>query len=201
MEAPRLEVQRPADPHLAIGGWGAKGPLFSSAHPTEAHLGIPLQLGFVLCKNEPASSSVICRMSSSLVACLRSICSSEPFSGPTGRGLLQRYSTACAARGEVSRGSPPASLSLISCRQRSLQLQRSWRAQPAMLDGRVLFEQFLDRLVGLLVEQRHGAAPLALVEGRPSRRKRETSPRRRWCASTRGGGRSRWARVLRRRAA
>src|SRR5215216_2444441 len=36
-----------------------------------------------------------------------------------------------------------------------------------MLDGRVLFEQFLDTLVGLLVEQRHGAAPLAVVEGRP----------------------------------
>jgi hypothetical protein len=48
MEAPRLDVQRPADPHLAIGAWGAKGPPFTSAHPTEAHLGIRLQLVFVL---------------------------------------------------------------------------------------------------------------------------------------------------------
>jgi hypothetical protein len=53
-------------------------------------------------KNEPASSSVICRMSSSL-ACLRSICSSEPFSGPTGRGLLQRYSSLCRGRLDYGR--------------------------------------------------------------------------------------------------
>jgi hypothetical protein len=44
-----------------------------------------------------------------------------------------------------------------------------------MLDGRVLFEQFLDTLVGLLAEQRHGAAPLAVVESRPSPRKRVTT--------------------------
>src|SRR5215211_1874849 len=47
----------------------------------------------------------------------------------------------------------------------SLQLQRSWRAQPAMFDGRVLFEQLLDALVRLLPEQRSRAARPAVVEG------------------------------------
>ncbi|MBA2692792.1 MAG: hypothetical protein H0U65_09905, partial [Rubrobacter sp.] len=43
-----------------------------------------------------------------------------------------------------------------------MQLQR---AQPAMLDGRVLFDQLLKSLVGLRSEQRPGAARLAVVEG------------------------------------
>jgi hypothetical protein len=34
-----------------------------------------------------------------------------------------------------------------------------------MLNGRVLFEQLLEELVRLLPEQRHGATPLAVVEG------------------------------------
>src|SRR5687767_12572966 len=48
VEAPRLEVERPADPHLAVGTWGAQGLLFPSAHPAIAHLGVGLQLGLVL---------------------------------------------------------------------------------------------------------------------------------------------------------
>jgi hypothetical protein len=66
-------------------------------------------------------------------------------------------------------------VSVLSVDLRKEELATPARAQPAMLDGRVLFEQFLNTLVGLLVEQRHGAAPLAVVEGRPSRRKRETT--------------------------
>src|SRR5918994_4280383 len=48
VEAPRLEVERPADPHLAVGTRGAQGLLFPSAHPAKAHLGVGLQLGLVL---------------------------------------------------------------------------------------------------------------------------------------------------------
>ena len=47
----------------------------------------------------------------------------------------------------------------------SEQLAAPARAQPAMFDGRVLFEQLLDALVGLLPEQRSRAARPAVVEG------------------------------------
>jgi hypothetical protein len=164
MDAPRLDVQRPADPHLAIDVWGAKGSLFTSAHPTEAHLGIRLQLGFVLEKRAGLLRHLQDVFEPRVLALDLLL---GAFLGPDGARPppavlkpVQRAAKCLAARLQ-------ASLSLISCRQRSLQLQRSWLAQPAMLDGRVLFEQFLDSLVGLLVEQRHGTAPLAVVEGRP----------------------------------
>src|SRR5687767_6823306 len=48
MEAPRLEVERPANPYLAVGPRSAQGPLSTPAHPAEAHLGVGLQLGLVL---------------------------------------------------------------------------------------------------------------------------------------------------------
>jgi hypothetical protein len=50
----------------------------------------------------------------------------------------------------------------------SLQLQRSWRAQPAVLGGRLPFDQTLDPFVCRLLEQRFRAAPLAVIEGRSS---------------------------------
>src|SRR5215210_8431579 len=73
-------------------------------------------------KNDPASCSVICRTSESL-ALFSSICSSESFSGGTGRGLRQRYSSPCSVRRTVSRLTE-TTLSLRSCRVSSLQLQR-----------------------------------------------------------------------------
>jgi hypothetical protein len=47
----------------------------------------------------------------------------------------------------------------------SLQLQRSWRAQPAVVGGRILFDQTLEALVRLLSEQRFRASSPAVVEG------------------------------------
>jgi hypothetical protein len=49
---------------------------------------------------------------------------------------------------------------------KSLQLQRSWRTQPPLLDGRLLLEQALDPLVGRLIDQRFRASPPAVEEGR-----------------------------------
>src|SRR5215212_574998 len=77
-------------------------------------------------KNEPASS-VICRTSESLVR-FCSTCSSESFSGGTGRGLLQRKPRRCSARRTLSRLTV-AARSLRNCRAISLQLQRE-RSHP-----------------------------------------------------------------------
>jgi hypothetical protein len=130
-------------------------------------------------KKEPACS-VIGRTSSSLTR-FCSTCSSESFSGGTGRGLLQRKPRRCSARRTVSRLTA-AARSLRSCRAMSLQLQRSWRAQPAMLGGRVLNHQALERR-SLASSLSKGSGPLALrgrrgphaPPGRSGRR-----PRRRW---------------------
>src|SRR5215216_638006 len=127
VQTPRGEVESPADPHLAVGPRGAKRLLFPSAHPAEAHLGVGLQLGLVL-EKVPASSRVIRRTSSSL-ARLCSICSSESLSGPTGRGLLQRKPSRWSARRTVSRLTRRAARSPNSWRAMSLQLQRE-RSQP-----------------------------------------------------------------------
>src|SRR5918994_1122451 len=108
VEAPRLEVERPADPHLAVGTRGAQGLLFPSAPPAEAQAvqraahGLPAQ-------------------------------AEEPFPFPE--------------------------------KLHSEQLAAPARAQPAMFDGTVLFEQLLDALVRLLPEQRSRAARPAVVEG------------------------------------
>src|SRR5918993_1290382 len=79
-------------------------------------------------KKEAASSSVICKTSWSL-ARFCSTCSSELFSGGTGRGLLQRKPRRCSARRKVSRLTRRALRSLRSWRAMSLQLQRE-RSQP-----------------------------------------------------------------------
>src|SRR5215218_4654934 len=161
MEAPRLEAQRPADPHLAIGAWGAKGPLFTSAHPTEAHLGIRLQLGFVLEKRAGLLRHLQDVFEPGVLALDLLL---GAFLGPDGArpppAVLQPVQR--AAKCLAARGGEP-----LSHKLQAEELATPARAQPAMLDGRVLFEQFLDMLVGLLAEQRHGAAPLAVVEGRP----------------------------------
>ena len=127
METPRVKVECSANPHLAVG---------------------PRSLGSVLClpfriqqkptlglvsslvsswKKDPASCSVICRTSSSRL-CFSLICSSESFSGGTGRGLLQRKLRRWSVRRTVSRLTS-ASRSLRSCRATSLQLQRE-RSHP-----------------------------------------------------------------------
>src|SRR5919202_432078 len=48
VQAPRLEVQRPRNPRLAVGPRSAEVLLFTFSHPAEAHLGVGLQLGLVL---------------------------------------------------------------------------------------------------------------------------------------------------------
>ena len=126
VESPRGEVERPADPHLAVSPRSAEVLLFSFTHPAQAHFGVGLQLGYTSWKKEPASS-VICRTSKSL-ARFSLICSSESFSGGTGRGLLQRKPSLCSARRSVSRLTRVAR-SLKSWRASSLQLQRE-RNQP-----------------------------------------------------------------------
>lgn len=127
VEASRLEVERPGNPHLAVGAGGREGSLSPFSHPAKAHLGIRLQLGYTSWKKGAASSSVIFQTSPSLSR-LSSICSGESLSGPTGRGLHQRYSRRWSARRTLSRLAE-ASLSLISCKEMSLQLQRE-RSQP-----------------------------------------------------------------------
>src|SRR5919107_4632008 len=166
VQTPCVEVQSPADPHFAVGPRGAKRLLFPCAHPAEAHLGVGLQLGLVL-EKEHASSRVIRRMSSSL-AHFCSMCSSESLSGPTGRGLLQRKPSRWSARRTVCRLTRLAARSPNSWRAMSLQLQRSWRAQPAVVGGRILLDRMLEALVRSFSEQRLRASPLAVVEGHPS---------------------------------
>src|SRR5215211_4824343 len=149
-------------------------------------------------KNDPASS-VICKTSSSL-ACFSMICSSEPFSGGTGRGLLQRKPKRCSARRSVSRLTSAAARSLRSWRARISQLQRE-RSQPCSV-GESSSSSFSRR--SLAFSSSNGLGP-RLPRGR---RRRRGPPggsgrqrRRRWCASRRGCERSRWARARRRRAA
>src|SRR5215211_3331181 len=48
MEAPRLEVERPADPHHAVRLQGPQRPLLALAHPAEADLGVGLESGLLL---------------------------------------------------------------------------------------------------------------------------------------------------------
>src|SRR5215218_5394155 len=136
-------------------------------------------------KKVPASSRVIRRTSSSL-ARLCSICSSESLSGPTGRGLLQRKPSRWSARRTVSRLTKRAARSPNSWRAMSLQLQRSWRAQPAVVGGRILFDQMLDALVRSFSQQRLRASPLPVIEGHPPQQS-DRGPRRRWCLRTEEG--------------
>src|SRR4029450_1102837 len=68
VQAPRLEVEPPANPHFEVGALGPRGAqrlLFPSAHPAKAPLGVGLPSLVSSWKNAPASS-VICRTSSSL---------------------------------------------------------------------------------------------------------------------------------------
>src|SRR5215211_5016982 len=162
VQTPRLEVERPADPYLAVGSRSAKGLLLSFAHPVEAHFGVGLEFGLLL--EEGAGLLCAIESTSSSLAFFCSICSSEFLSGGTGRGLLQRKPRRWSARRSVSRLAAVAR-SLSSCRASSLQLQRSWRAQPSVGGGRVLFEQTLEALVRLLSEQRFRASSPAVVEG------------------------------------
>src|SRR5215210_829593 len=171
MEAPRLEVERPANPCLAVGPRSAQGPLPPPAHPAEAHLGVGLQLGLVL-EKEPASS-VICRTSSSL-ACFSMICSAEPFSGGTGCGLLQRKPRRWSVRRSVSRLTSAAARSLKSWRAMSLQLQRE-RSQPCSV-GESSSSSCSRR--SLAFSESNGLGPRlprSSKAARPSRRKRETT--------------------------
>ena len=133
-------------------------------------------------KKESASSRVIRRTSSSL-ARFCSMCSSESLSGPRGRGLLQRKPSRWSARRTVSRLTRRAARSPNSWRAMSLQLQRSWRAQPAVVGGRILLDQMLDALVRSFSEQRLRASPLAVVEGHPPQRS-DRRPPRGWCLRT-----------------
>jgi hypothetical protein len=55
--------------------------------------------------------------------------------------------------------------SLSNSKARSLQLQRSWRAQPLMRSGRSLSHQTLDALVDRLLERRCRASPSAVEKG------------------------------------
>src|SRR5215218_3345017 len=122
-------------------------------------------------KKEPASS-VICRTSSSL-ARFCSICSSESFSGATGRGLLQRKPRRWSARRSVSRLAE-ASRSLRSCKQMSLQLQRErsqpWEAGASSLRRRSTRSCASSESSGLGPRLRRSSKAV-----RPSRRKRPTT--------------------------
>src|SRR5215211_629800 len=77
-------------------------------------------------KNDPAFSTI--ERTSKSLARFRSLCSSEPFSGGRGRGLLQRKPRRWSARRTVSRLTRVAR-SLNSSTARSLQLQRD-RSHP-----------------------------------------------------------------------
>src|SRR5215211_6732460 len=150
-------------------------------------------------KNDPASS-VIRRTSSSL-ARFSSTCSSELFSGGTGRGgLLQRKPRRWSARRTVSRLTAEAARSLRSCRASSLQLQRE-RNQPCQVGessssrrSKRSFASLPSKGLGPRL-RRSSKAALCPPGGSGIR------ARTRWCASRTGRGRSRWESGRRRRAA
>src|SRR3712207_8142986 len=48
VEAPRGEVERPADPHLVVGARRSQRPLLTFAHPAETDFGVRLEPGLIL---------------------------------------------------------------------------------------------------------------------------------------------------------
>src|ERR687897_4847 len=162
VEAPRLEVERPADPHLAVGTRGAQGLLFPSAHPAKAHLGVGLQLGLVLEKRPRLLRHLqdILEPGVLLYDLLFGVFlrRDEARPPPAEAQAVQRAAHGLPAQAEEPFPFPE--------KLHSEQLAAPARAQPAMFDGRVLFEQLLDALVRLLPEQRSRAARRpAVVEG------------------------------------
>src|SRR3954452_11680047 len=160
VQAPRLEVQRPRDPHLAVGSRSAEVLLFAFSHPAVAHFGVSLQLGLVLEKR------------SRFLGHLQDILEPRPllfdlllgaFLGryPTRPSPAEAETMERAADGlSANRGGP------LPEKLQGEQLATPARAQPAMPGGRVLFEQALEALVRLLPEQRSRPAPSAVVEAR-----------------------------------
>src|SRR5215210_5253204 len=160
VQAPRLEVQRPRDPHLAVGSRSAQVPLFTFSHPAEAHLGVGLQLGLVLEKR------------SRFLGHLQDIPEPRPLLFDLLVGaFLGRYRTRpppveAETKERAADGLPANRGGPLPEKLEGEQLAAPARAQPAMPGGRVLFEQALDALlIGRTFQQRFRASPYAVVEG------------------------------------
>src|SRR5215216_2546468 len=159
MEAPRLEVERPADPHLAVRPRGPKRPLLALAHPAEADPGVGLKPALVLeegarlldhrkdiRKPRPLSLFV-------LFGALLGPDRTRP--PPAEAQAMER----AANRLSAQQGGP------LLEQLHGQELAAPARSQPPVGGGRLLFDQTLEVLFRRLAEQRFGSAPSTILEG------------------------------------
>src|SRR5215210_2086285 len=160
MEAPRLEVERPANPCLAVGPRSAQGPLPPPVHPAEAHLGVGLQLGLVL-EERPRFLGHLQDILKPRVLLydlfLRAFLGRDGARPPPAEAQAVQRAAECLPAHK--RGGP------LPEKLEGKELAAPARAQPAMLGGRILLQQLLDTLTRLLPEQRSRTAPSVVVEG------------------------------------
>src|SRR5215211_657435 len=163
VQAPRGEVERPADPHLAVGARRSKGPLFTFAHPAESDLGVRLQAGLVLKERS------------------RLLDHRKDVQEPPALVLLVIFGVLL---GRDRARPPPAKAQTMEHATEGLRanqddspleqlhgqkLAAPARAQPAVFGGRALFDQTLDVLARCLCDGRFGTSPLAITKGHSSR--------------------------------
>src|SRR5215212_2096595 len=160
MEAPRLDVERPANPCLAVGPRSAQGPLPPPAHPAEAHLGVGLQLGLVLEERPRFFGHLQDILEPGVLLfdlLLGAFLGRDGARPPPAEAQAVQRAAQCLPAHE--RGGP------LPEKLEGKELAAPARAQPAMLGGRILLEQLLDALTRLLPEQRPRTAPSVVVEG------------------------------------
>src|SRR5215212_7282214 len=197
MEAPRLEVERPADPHLAVRPRGPKRSLLALAHPAEADPGVGLKPALVLeegarlldhrkdiRKPRPLSLFV-------LFGALLGPDRTRP--PPAEAQAMERAANRLSAYPRVAR-------SLNSSTAKSLQLQRDrshpWEVGDSSSTKRSTYSSVDLPSNGLGPRRaRSSKAPIRLPPRRSAR-----GGRRRWSWSSRGPGRSGWERSRLRRA-
>src|SRR5215208_5946704 len=163
VQTPCGEVESPADPHFAVGPRGAERLLFACAHPAEAHLGVGLQLGFVLEKRArllPRHSPDVLQPGVLLFDVLLGV-----FVGPDGTrpppAEAEPVERAAHRLPAYQEGGP------LLEQLEGDELAAPARAQPAVVGRRILFDQMLDALVRSFSEQRLRASPLPVIEGYP----------------------------------
>ena len=160
VQASRVEVERPGNPHLAVGPRSLQTPLSPFSHPAEAHLRVSLQFGLIL---EERGYFLLRHFPDTF----------EPFA------LLRALLGGILIRSDDARPSPAVLQTMERTANRlparlrkpfaeeleGEELAAPARAQPAMIHGGVLFDELLEALVCGLSEQRPRTTRPAGVEG------------------------------------